>query len=195
MRRGSLAYASDVPNPPDRRRPAFAVALAVLVIVSIAVARLPDSFVEQLRRGRPFDISQSGWIYRLLAIMAVTQAVAFGYAAFRTERIAKARQSDPALARMSKPEVVGSVARNAAMVALLTLVYGLSAFGLTGERGGYWLFAFVCLLQLAWYYRQTGQVAQWLRFQPEFVDSGDSQVEPDHVPPLARGVTTDADDA
>lgn len=180
------------------RRPSFAVATALLVIVSIAVARLPESFVEQLRRNRPFDMSGSGWLYRLLAGVAIAQAFYVGFVALRTEKVGEARSKDQKLAHMTRSETVRSVARNAAAIALLTLVYGLSALALTGERGGYWLFAFVTLLQLAWYYRQVGQIAAWIEFQPEF--GADVSVEQaqdtgeDHVPPLARGVTTERDD-
>lgn len=176
----------------------LSVGLGLLFIVSLAVARLPESFVDQMRRNRPFDISQSGWLYRLLAIVAFAQAAYIGFVLLRTDRVQRARERDSRLARMTKREVMASIAWNAVGMALLTLVYGLSAFALTGERGGYWLFAFLCLLQLAWYFRQVGEIDRWIAFQPEFAaesGAGESRIpedrlEPVHyVPPLARGVS------
>lgn len=181
----------------ELRRIPFAVAGAVLVVVSIAVARLPGSFVAQLERNRPFDMSGSGWLYRLLVLVAVGQALYVGFVALGIERIGEVRAKDAKMARMSRTEAVRSVSRTAATVALLSLVYGLASFALTGERGGFWLFALLCGAQLAWYYRQTGQIAAWMEFQPEFVADSSGSVPPDtvdHTPPLAQGVSTDPDD-
>lgn len=150
----------------EKRRPPFAVAVSVAAVISIAVARLPETFVEQLRRQRPFDISTSGWVYRLMVVAAILQALYVGWVLLRVERVERERTKDPAEGRMRKSDVMRSLSRNAATIPLLTLVYGLSAFFLTGERGGYWLFAFVCAAQLLWYYRATGVVAGWLEFQP-----------------------------
>jgi hypothetical protein len=75
----------------------------------------------------------------------------------------------------------------------LTFVYGLAAFLVTGQRGGYWLFAVLFLAQGAWYYRQVGDIGRWLEFQPEVVTRPSSAVwirEPDdYCPPLARSLT------
>lgn len=177
-----------------RRRP-FLVGAAVLLIVTTALFRLPETFVEKLYRHRPFDISTSGWVYRLLAVAALAQAAYVGFVLLRTERVKRARERDPRLARSSKQEVLASLARNASMMALLTIVYGLSAFALTGQRGGYWLFVVLSLLQLAWYYRAVGEIHGWLGFQPEFATttSGEGSTTPPgteqthYVPPLARG--------
>jgi hypothetical protein len=163
--------------------------------------RLPETFVEQIRRNRPFGISQSGWIYRLMAFVAFTQAIYVGFVLLRVEKVQTARQRDPKLARMGKPELMSSVARNAVGAALLTLVYGGSSFALTGERAGYWLFATLALLQLAWYFLQCGRIAAWLEFQPEFVVPEGTHDPPpttdtdqhDHIPPLARGVAASDD--
>ena len=183
-----------------RRNTAFAYATAVWFIVCLAMFRLPETFVARLRQNRPFDATQSGWVYRLLVVVAVAQAAYVGFVLLRSERIQKAREKDPKLAAMSRAEVVASAARNAAGIALLTLVYGVSAFAITGERGGFWLFALLTLAQLAWYFRQVGEMAKWISFQPEFVADiaaaegsvPASENEADHAPPLARGV--DADD-
>jgi hypothetical protein len=75
----------------------------------------------------------------------------------------------------------------------LTFVYGLAAFLVTGQRGGYWLFAVLFIAQAAWYYRQVGDIGRWLGFQPEVVAQPSSAVwvrEPgDYCPPLARSLT------
>ena len=120
-----------------------------------------------------------------------------GFVLLRPERVQKARERDPKLARMSRAEVVASAARNAAGITLLTLVYGISALAITGERGGFWLFALLTGAQLAWYFRQVGEISRWISFQPEFVpqpspDEGESrggEGRPHvYTPPLARGV-------
>jgi hypothetical protein len=183
----------------ERRNIAFAYATAVWLIVCLAMARLPETFVERLRRNRPLDATQSGWVYRLLVIVAIAQALYVGFVLLRPERVQKARESDPKLARMSRAEVVASTARNAAGISLLTLVYGISAFAITGERGGFWLFALVTGAQLAWYFRQVGEISRWISFQPEFVAErspaeGETRaLEGPHsyIPPLARGVDLD----
>lgn len=181
----------------------FAWGVAGLVIVSLALIRLPETFVEQIRRNRPFDISTAGWIYRLIAIVAFAQAVYVGFVLLRPEKVEQARKKDPKLAQMGKREVMLSIARNAVGAALLTLVYGVSAFALTGERAGYWLFAMLCAAQLAWYFREVGQITVWMRFQPEFVveertDRGVQEAPQHrvhHAPPLARGVSTIEDES
>ena len=183
-----------------RRNTAFAYATAVWLIVCLGMARLPETFVDRIRRNRPLDTTQSGWVYRLLVVMALVQAFYVGFVLLRSERVQRARERDPKLARMSRAEVVASAARNAAGITLLTLVYGVSAFAITGERGGFWLFALVTGAQLAWYFRQVGEVSRWISFQPEFVaERPAAEGEPHasgsgahpYTPPLARGVDVD----
>ncbi len=180
----------------ESRRGPFLVGAAVLLIITIALFRLPETFVEKLYRHRPFDITTSGWVYRFLAIAAFAQAAYVGFVLLRTERVERSRNRDPRLAQLSKQEVLRSLARNASGMALLTIVYGLSSFALTGQRGGFWLFVVLSLLQLAWYFRAVGEIQQWLTFQPEFAIAAtgkDSAISNDdrrshYVPPLARGV-------
>ena len=172
---------------PKRSPLPFLWSLGVLVVVSIAVARLPQTLVEQLRRNRAFDGSQSGWAYRLLILMAIVQAAYAGFVMLRADKVGAARSKDLKLARMSRGEVVGVVQRNAAGIPLLTLVYGLTAFVLTGERGGFWIFPLIVLLQLAWYYRQTGDIVTWLSFQPEFAAPRDEVVTPSARPDPHQG--------
>jgi hypothetical protein len=75
---------------------------------------------------------------------------------------------------------------------VLTLVYGVATFYVTGQRGGFWLFAVLAVLQAAWYYRQVGQVAKWLVLQPDTSLTERSRAstwkrEPsDYTPPLGR---------
>ena len=176
-----------------RRRVPFAVTAAALAVLSIAVARLPDSFVVSIENNRPLTGPQAGWAYRLLAFAAVAQAIYGGFVVLRAERVKEARTSDPKIAAMSHPEAIASLSRNAAGMVIWTFVYGLSAFAVTGERGGFWLFPVLCLLQGAWYFRQIGEVARWLAFQPVAADQEDAPAvwrrEPDdYCPPIARGL-------
>ena len=164
----------------ERRRRPFGIALAAAVIVTIAVFRLPELFVDQLRRNRAFDTGQSGWLFRLLAIAAVAQAAYIGFVLLRSERVEKAWRVDPKLARMHRSEVFASIVRNAAGMALLTLVYGLTAFLLTGERAGFWLFVLVVAAQLAWYYRQVGMIGRWIAFQPEYLTGAGESSSVEH---------------
>ena len=183
-----------MPDLVRRRWPPFAVIAALLAIVCVAVARLPESFINQLERNRPFTSSQAGWAYRLLAAAAVAQALYGGFLVLRAERIEKARAADPKVARMSRSALVRSLARNAAAMVFWTIAYGIAAFAVTGQRGGFWFFPLLALFQGAWYYRQTGEVARWVGFQPEpEPDRGSGPVwrrePPDYTPPLLRGLT------
>jgi hypothetical protein len=153
---------------PRSKRP-FAIATSVAVIVTLTVFRLPDLVVDQLRRNRVFDSGQAGWLYRLLALAAAAQAAYIGFVLLRSERVEEAWKRDPKLTRMHRSEVFSSVVRNAAGMPLLTLVYGITAFVLTGERAGFWLFVVLTAAQIAWYYRQVGIVGRWLGFQPEYI--------------------------
>lgn len=167
---------------PTRSPIPFLWSFGVLLVVSIAVARLPQTFVEQLRRNRALDGAQAGWAYRLLVLMAVLQAAYAGFVMLRADKVGAARSKDLKLARMSRGEVAGVVQRNAAGIPLLTLVYGLTAFVLTGERGGFWLFPLIVVLQLAWHFRQTGDIVAWLEFQPEFAAPRDEVITPSARP-------------
>lgn len=147
------------------RRTPFAIAAAVTLVVAVAIFRLPEEFVANLRAGRPFSATQAGWIVRLLVLAAVTQAAYVGFAILRPEKVEAARERDGSLGAESPEGVARSVARNAALVPLLTLVYGASTVALTGERGTFWLFLVIALAQLAWYYRAAGEIAGWMSLQ------------------------------
>lgn len=176
----------------SRRRLPFAVAAAVVAIVSVAIVRLPESFVNSLERGRPLTSPQAGWAYRLLAFAAIAQALYGGFVVFRIEHVKQARDRDARVAAMTHQRVITSLSRNAAGTVLLTLLYGTASFVVTGQRGGYWLFPVICLLQGAWYFREIGRVARWLAFQPEAEDDGAparwEREPPDYCPPLARAL-------
>jgi hypothetical protein len=177
------------------RRPAgpFLFSGAVVAVVCVAMARLPESFIAVFERSRPLNDAQAGWAYRLLVLASILQAAYGGFVILRVETIRRARQQDRKVATTPKERLVTSVARNAAFMVSLTLVYGLAAFWITGERGGFWLFPLLAAAQLAWYYRQVGQIASWLSFQPAVEPDGPSHVwqrePPDYCPPLARGLT------
>jgi hypothetical protein len=177
------------------RRPIgpFAVGFFVVAIVAIAMFQLPESFVNQLQRNRPLSETQVGWAFRLLALAAVAQAAYGGFVLLSPDRIGKARAEDESLGAMSRSEMVASVARSAATIVTLTLLYGIAAFGVSGERGGFWLFVLITVAQGAWYYRQVGQIAKWLVHQPEMLIAKKTgawtKEPPDYSPPLARGLT------
>lgn len=175
-----------------RLRP-FGVAAAITLVVCIAIARLPDSLVELLDRKSPFSSAQVGWAYRLLVLAALAQALYGGFVLLRADHVQRARAKDPKLAAMSRAKLTGIVARTAASMVLFTLIYGIAAFLVGGQRGGFWLFPLLALAQGAWYYRQVGQVAKWMGFQPEAEPHqpgrGAFQREPDdYCPPLVRGL-------
>ncbi|MDQ3939898.1 MAG: hypothetical protein M3238_00935 [Actinomycetota bacterium] len=181
-----------------RRRFPFAVVAAVVAVVSIAVARLPDSLVVSIENNRPFTSAQAGWAYRLLAFAAVGQAVYGAFVFLRVERVKRAQANDPKVAAMPHVAVIGSLSRNAAVMVLWSLVYGLAAFGVTGERGGFWLYPLLCVFQAAWYFREIGAVARWLAFQPAAIPEEAppafwQREPPDYCPPVARGLVDRGD--
>lgn len=175
-----------------RRRAPFWVAVAILVVVCIGVLRLPESFVAQVERNRPLSSAQAGWAYRLIALVAIAQAAYGGFFLLRPETIRKARDKDQKVAAMPRGRIASLVARNAAFMVVLTLVYGIAALAITGQRGGFWLFVVIAVAQGAWYYRQAGEVGRWLFFQPAVESQerrGEWRREPvDYCPPLARGL-------
>jgi hypothetical protein len=174
------------------RRP-FWVALSVLAIVTVAVFRLPDSLLIQIQNNGPLTSAQTDWAYRLLALAAAAQAIFVGFVVLRIERVQTSIEKDPKLAEMSKDQIAASLGRAGAGMAMLTLLYGLSALFIGGQRAGYWLFVMMTMIQLAWYFRQTGVISQWLEFQPEPTPHRIRDVwrkePPDYVPPLTRGLT------
>ena len=186
-------YIRAVPELSNRRWTPFAIVGGVLAIVCIAILRLPESFVGQIERNRPFTSSQAGWAYRLLAFAAAGQALYGGFVLLRAERVEKARAKDPKVARMSREKILAVVTRNAATMVFWTIAYGVAAFAVTGQRGGFWLFPLIALVQGAWYIRQTGEVARWMRFQPEPAEEEPPRAlwkrEPDdYTPPILRGL-------
>ena len=176
-----------------RRTRPFAIVAVAIAAVCIAVLRLPDTFLALLDRNNPFTSAQTGWAYRLLAFAAVAQAFYGGFVLLRPDRVEEARKSDPKLASRPRIQLVGLLARSAALMTFFTIVYGLAAFGVSGQRGGFWLFPVLALAQGAWYYRQVGQIGSWMGFQPE--PGADApprglwrREPPDYSPPLARGL-------
>jgi hypothetical protein len=169
----------------------FAVVGVVLVLVSLTLFQLPESFVSRLERNRALNDSQAGWAYRLLILFALAQAVYGGFLVLQVERVAAARRKDAKLRRMTRQALLTSLTRSAAAMTLLTLVYGIASFVITGQRGGFWAFPLIFVAQGAWYFRQTGELAKWLEFQPE-TEPEDASIStwerepPDYSPPLAR---------
>jgi hypothetical protein len=72
------------------------------MVLSVAVARLPKSLVEQLQRNSPLTGTEAGWAYRLLAAIAAAQVLYGGFRVLRVERVRKARETDANVARMSR---------------------------------------------------------------------------------------------
>ena len=162
-------------------------------IAYIAMARLPESYVAQLRRSRPLETAQSDWAYRLLVFAAVAQAIYGGFVLLQTDRVKGVLTGEGRLAGLTRDRVLTLLMRNAATMIALTFAYGMAAFVITGQRGGFWLFAFLTALQGAWYFRQVNQIANFLDFQqepePEEKDGTWKRPPPDYSPPIARGLT------
>ena len=176
----------------ERRWTPLLVVAAVLAIAYVAMARLPESYVAQLARSRPLGSDEADWAYRLLALAAIAQAIYGGFVLLHTERIHKLRTTDDRVGAMPRTRVLTLVVRTAATLVLLTFVYGIAAFVITGQRGGFWLFAVLTVFQGAWYVRQVNAVARYLDFQPDPEPPKPSgawkQPPPDYTPPLARGL-------
>jgi hypothetical protein len=169
----------------------FLVALAVLFIVCLAMVRLPEAYASRLERNSPFTAAEAGWAYRLLALVAIGQAFYGGFVLLQIDKVRKARQEDEKTASMTTPHLVRSLARTGAGMSLLTLVYGIASFYVRGERGGFWLFALISIVQIAWYLRQVNQIANWLELQPAIEPAKPegstwSKEPPDYSPPLGR---------
>lgn len=127
--------------------------------MALALFRLPEESVANLKRDRPLELGAAGWLYRLLALAATAQAAYVGLSLLRPEKVRLDRMRDPKLAARPPAEAVRVLARSAAGMAGLTLVYAAGSFFLTGERAGIWLFLFIFTCSLAWNYRQTGHAA------------------------------------
>jgi hypothetical protein len=173
---------------PVRAPGPFALAAAALAVVTLAVFRLPESFVAVLERNALLQGAAAGWAFRILAVVAVGQAAYGGFMVLRPERVELALDQEPSLRAAGHARVARSLSWNAAGISALTVVYGVAAFAITGERAGFWLFVLIGIAQLAWYYRLTGTIVEWLRFQPQ-AGSGSDEVDaaPPYCPPLARG--------
>src|SRR5947208_9217731 len=125
-------------NYASRRRRPFLLAAGAALILCIAVARLPGSFVDLLARRSALDSYQQAWLILLLLTVTAVQALHGGFVLLRPERVATAAQDDRRLAGRGAADVAGLIARNAAAMALLTLVYGLAAFWLTRRKEIFW---------------------------------------------------------
>ncbi|MEA2433442.1 MAG: hypothetical protein QOG54_899 [Actinomycetota bacterium] len=181
-----------------RRRTPFAVVAAIAAIICVAIIRLPDAFVIQMERNGPFSSSQAGWAYRLLAFAAVGQALYGGFVILRVDRVRRARLEDPKVAALLREDLISTVARTAAAQVFFTVIYGVAAFIVTGQRGGFWLFPLIAVAQAAWYYRQVGVIGHWLGFQPATMESQTprsawEREPPDYCPPIARGLKPPAE--
>ncbi len=175
----------------SRRRTPFLVAGVLIAIIFIAILRLPDIGLVQFERRRVLTSAQAGWAYRLLVLAALAQLFYGGFRLLRVERVAKDLERGGVLENVEDEGVVTRLARTAALMVVLTVVYGIASVAITGERGGFWLFTVVALAQGAWYYREVGVVAGWLG------QRGDAARElaptwtgapQDYVPPLARSL-------
>ncbi|MEA2451331.1 MAG: hypothetical protein QOG04_41 [Actinomycetota bacterium] len=178
----------------NRRRGPFIVIAALFVAICIVVISVPDSVLALIERNRPLTSAQAGWAYRLLAFFAIIQIVYTGMSVFRIERLESLREKDDRFAKLPKPKVISSLARNAAALVSFTLIYGIASMLLTGQRGGFWLFPLLAVAQAAWYYREIGQIADWKAFQADETQNDSDHgrwisTQADYCPPLTRGLT------
>lgn len=179
----------------ERNWTLFWVVAAVMAIAFVALVRLPETLVAQMTRNRPFfdTTEQADWAYRILVIVAAAQAIYGAFSVLQVDRVQRAMEADPRLSLASRQRVLTVVTRTAAGMILLTLVYGFVAFWFTGQRGGFWLFAFIAVVQLLWYLRQVSSIAGYLDWQQEptpdaAVDDAWRLPPPDYSPPIARGL-------
>ena len=174
-----------------RRRTPFMVVAIVVVIVTLAIFRLPESLVTQIENSGTFSLSQRGWAFRLLAFFAIAQAFYVGFAVLRPEHVKTQRDTNPRVGALTRAALLTSLARTAAGAIVLTLIYGIAAFSATGFRAGFWLFVGLAVAQGAWYFRETGQIGRWLAFQPETRAAAVTEwiaAPADYCPPIARGL-------
>jgi hypothetical protein len=181
-----------VPRLTQLRNPPFFICGGIALIVTIAFFRLPETLVTQIEDRRIATGLVGNWTYRLLAVAAVLQAVYAGRA-LRTEKVRRFVPEERVDIAAFGP-LYTSLARNAAIAVLLTFVYLLAAFFVTGGRASMWFFVALAVAQWAWYYRQLGKVAEWLGSQPRPLPEPPewAALPPEpaaHVPPLARGLT------
>jgi hypothetical protein len=166
--------------------------MVLVALVTLAVFRLPASFISQLENAGTFSLSQRGWAFRLLALFAILQAVYVAFGVLRPEHVKSARERDPKVAVLTRSALMSGLSWNAAAIIFLTMIYGVAMLGFTGFRAGFWFFVALAVLQAAWYFREIGRVGHWLGFQPETVaDSSAASWEPDYTtysPPLTRGL-------
>ena len=180
----------------ERRWTPFLVVATVLAIAYIAMARLPESYVAQLARSRPLESVQADWAYRLLVFAAIAQAAYGGFVLLHTDRIGAVLAGEGRRVGLTRQRVLTLVVRNAATLITLTFVYGVAAFVITGQRGGFWLFALLTVLQGAWYFRQVNEIARFLDFQrepePERTQPTWRKPPRDYSPPIVRGLQSPA---
>jgi hypothetical protein len=178
-------------HPPRFRLSVFWVALAVLLITCLAVARLPEAMISVLARNAVLRGSERDWAFLFFSVAAVGQAAYAGFVLLRVDRIERELQKkaiNPQLA-------LGSIERNAAGIALITLLYGLAVIGLTGRRGSFWLFALIAVAQGAWYLRAVRAIAEWLGRQMTTTHRKEHtlpRVPDDYCPPLVRSLVAEA---
>ena len=179
-------------NLDQQRRVPFGIAIAVLAILTVAVFRLPEAFVAQLERSARLIGSQADWAFRLLLAVAVGQAAYAAFMVLRVDRVRSSIAADERLRRKARPALMASISRNAAAIPLLTLVYAIAFLWLTGRRAGVWAFVLIAVLQVGWYYRQTGEIGRWLMLEPEPPPERKapwSRRDEDYCPPIARGLS------
>jgi hypothetical protein len=179
-----------------RRNAPFFIAGGIAVVVVVAFFRLPDTLIVQIEHRAPATGSGGDWIYRLLAVVAVLQGIYVG----RMLRPDKVKRSlpDGVVAPEELERLFAAASRSASVAISPTLVYGLTAFFLTGGRSAMWFFVVVMVAQGAWYYRQLGRLATWLGRIP-----GPPPAPPrwltwrsdptGYVPPVTRGLTSHPD--
>ena len=183
-----------------RRRVPLAVAALVVALVTVALFRLPELFVSQLRDDAPLQGGAGRTAFWILVVVAIGQAAYAGFRILRPEQLGEPEpvRLHPDRGKRRRPTIADPYSRIASTVGwvaaglvTLTLVYGVAMFGLTGLRAGFWVFVAIMSVQLLWYLRLTGDMLRWLNRQQDPPvereppwDRGDA----DYSPPIARGL-------
>jgi hypothetical protein len=170
----------------------FGLVASLLLVLSVAVARLPQNFVAVWERDAPLQGDAATWAFRLLFLAASGQAIYGALRMLRVEGLERAFTRNGAT-RPSPERLLRSIARVAAALVALTILYALAAVGLTGERSFWWPFVILAMVQGAWYLRAMGPIITWafataFDHEPSWRPGRPPRGEPpDFCPPLARG--------
>lgn len=173
-----------------RRRVPFIVLGTAVAIVTVVIYLLPEPFVLRLQEDALLADAAGTWALRILLLVAVGQALFGGYRVLRVERLATL-EGERIASEPHRERPASTVAWVAAGLVVLTLLYWVATFTVTGLRADSWAFLAVLVVQALWYYRLAGDAARWLGEQvapPDGLKAAWDRGDSDYTPPIARGL-------